>query len=84
MNKPYITAILAITSLTFNAATLAMSEDEFKSANKNIDSAHQSAKTACGSFTDNAKDICMAVARGNARVAKAELETRYQQSRNPA
>jgi len=83
VNNPYITAILAITSLTFNTAALAMSEDELKSAGKHIDSAYQSAKVDCCSFTNNAKAICMAVAKDNAKVAKAELKARYQQSRKP-
>jgi hypothetical protein len=48
MNKPYITAILAITSLAFSAGAMAqsMSKSEYKSA-----------KADCDSFADNAKDI---------------------------
>ena len=38
MNKPYITAILAVTSLAFSAGAMAqnMSKNEYKAAEKNI------------------------------------------------
>ncbi|MDO8466113.1 MAG: hypothetical protein Q7S46_12825 [Gallionella sp.] len=84
MNKPHITAILAITSLAFSTGAMAqsMSESEYKAAGKNIKAEHLSAKTDCDSFANNAKDICMAVAKGNEKVAKAELEARYKPSKN--
>lgn len=84
MNKPYITAILAVTSLAFSAGAMAqsMSESDYKAAEKSIKAEYQSDKMDCDSFADNAKDICMAVAKGNEKVAKAELEARYKPSKN--
>jgi hypothetical protein len=43
---------------------------------------YKSAKTACDSFADNAKDICLAIAKGKERVAKAELNAPYKPSKN--
>lgn len=83
MNKPYITAILAVTSLAFSVGAMArsMSESDYKATEKSIKAEYQSAKTGCDSFADNAKDICMAVAKGNEKIAKAKLEARYKPSR---
>ncbi|MDD2915214.1 MAG: hypothetical protein PHP70_07840 [Gallionella sp.] len=84
MNKQYITTILAVTSLAFSAGAMAqsMSESEYKSAEKSINAECKSDKMDCDSFADNAKDICMAVAKGKEKVAKAELEARYKPSKN--
>jgi hypothetical protein len=83
MNKPYITAILAVTSLSFSAGAIAqdMSKSEYKAAGKNIGAVYKSAKANCASFAGNAKDICMAEAKGKEKVAKTELKTRYKPSR---
>jgi len=83
MNKPYITAILAVTSLSFSAGAMAqdISRIEYKAAEKNIVVEYKSAKANCASFAGNAKDICMAQAKGDQKVAKAELEARYRPSK---
>ena len=83
MNKPYITAILAIASFSFSAGVMAqnMSKSEYKAAEKNIVAEYKAAKVNCGSFAGNAKDICIAEAKGKEKVAKAELKTRYKPSR---
>ncbi|MDP2759374.1 MAG: hypothetical protein Q8O64_03070 [Sideroxyarcus sp.] len=82
MNKPYIAAILAITSLSFSAGAIAqdMSKSEYKAAGKNIKVDYKSAKANCASFAGNAKDICLTQAKGDEKVAKAELEARYMPS----
>jgi len=83
MNTPYITAILAITSLSFSASAIAqnLSKNEYKAAEKNIKVEYKTAKANCGSFADNAKDICIAQAKGDKKVAIAELEARYKPSK---
>jgi hypothetical protein len=80
MNKSYITAILAVTSLSFSTGVLAqsMSKSEYKACEKNIEAEYNSATADCDSFADNARDICMIVAKGIQKVAKTELEARYQ------
>lgn len=79
MNQPYITAILAITSLSFSAGAMAqnMSNSEYKAAEKNIEAEFESFMADCGSFSHSAKDICRVVAKRTEKVAKAELEARY-------
>jgi len=86
MNKPYISAILAITSIAFSSGTIGqiMSRSEYKSAKKNIVNDYKSDKEKCGVFADNAKGICLAVAKSKEKVAKAELVARYKHSNNAA
>ena len=83
MNKSYFTAILAVTSLSFNAEALAqsMSNSEYKAAEKNIEAEFKSAQSDWDSFDDNAKNICMTIAKGKQKVAKTELEARYKPSK---
>lgn len=82
MNKQHISALLAITSLAFSSGSIAqnMSESEYKAAVKNISNEYKSDQVKCGSFANNDKDICMAVARGKEKVAKNNLEARYKPS----
>lgn len=60
MNKPYLTAILAVTSLVFSAGAMAqnISLSEYKAAGKSIAAEYKSAKKNCASFAGNTKDIC--------------------------
>jgi hypothetical protein len=64
MNKPYIIAILSVTSLAFSIGSMAqnMFKQEYKATERNIKSDHKSAKERYNSFADNAKDVCMAEA----------------------
>lgn len=83
MNKKHISAILAVTALTFSVGAPAqgMTRNEYKAVEKNIVADYKSARAKCDSFAANAKDICLAEAKGNSRVAKAELAARYKPSR---
>jgi len=79
MNKFNITAIAAAIALAFSAGALAaqgMSKDEYKAAQNSIAAEYKSAIAGCGSLLANAKDVCMAEAKGKEKVAKAELEAR--------
>ena len=79
MNKLDITAIAAAIALAISAGAMAaqtLSKDEYKAAQDSIAAKYKSAKTDCGSRSANAKDVCMAVAKGQRKVAKAELEAR--------
>ena len=80
MTRFNISAIAAAVSLAFSAGVRAapgMSEDEYKTDKSKIAAEHKSAKAACSSLVANAKDVCVAEARGKEKVAKAELEARY-------
>jgi hypothetical protein len=79
MKPHYISAILAISAIAFSDGAMAqnMSMREYKAAEKAIESEYQTSRSSCDPFAGNAKDICMAVAKGRERIAKAELEARY-------
>lgn len=79
MNKQHIRAFLAISSLAFSSGAIAqnMSESEYKAAGKSIMNEYSSDQLKCGSFSDNDKNICMAVAKGKEKVAKTKLEEHY-------
>jgi osmotically-inducible protein OsmY len=79
MTKLNITAIAAGIALAFSAGALAaqtMSKDEYKAGKDKIAAEYKSAKAGCDSLSANAKDVCMAEAKGKEKVAKAELEAR--------
>jgi hypothetical protein len=82
-------ALFAIAGLAFATATPAqtpttktasvtMSKDSFTTAKSNADAQYKVDKNACGSLSGNAKDICMAEAKGKDEVAKADAEAAYQ------
>jgi len=68
------TMALAI-SLAFSAGAMAqgMSKAELKTSQDGIAASYKSASAACASLKANAKDICMAEAKGKERVSRAEL-----------
>jgi|GEM_PF-872738 len=77
-----ITLVVAALTLAFSASSMAqsMSKSDHKAAEEKIEAEYKSAKTGCNSFAGNAKDICMAEAKGKESVAKAELEALYKPS----
>ena len=82
MNRLNISSIALAISLAFSAnAAQSMSKDEYKAAEHRIAADYKSDKAGCGSLAHNAKDICMAEAKGKEKVGKAELEARYKPSK---
>jgi hypothetical protein len=84
MNKQHISAFLAISRLAFSSGAIAqnMSESEYKTAGKNIMNEYSYDQLKCGSFFDNDKNICMAVAKNKEKVAKTKLEEHYRPANN--
>ena len=83
MRKLNIGAVAAAIALAFSAGALAaqaMSKDEYKAGRDKIAAEYKSAKARCDSLTANAKDVCVAEAKGKENVAKAELEARNKPS----
>jgi hypothetical protein len=69
--------VAAVTALGLPALAAAdMRKAEFLSQMQRIDGEFDVAKARCDSYGGNAHDICLAEARGNYEVAKAELEER--------
>jgi hypothetical protein len=83
MNKINIGAIVLAISLACSGNAMAqnMSKSEYKAAHKHIVAEYTSDKAHCGSLAGNARDICIAEAKGKEKVAKAELEARYKPSK---
>ena len=54
-----------------------MSKADHTQAIKDADAQYKNAKSACNSLSGNAKDVCVAEAKGNEKVAKAEVEAAY-------
>ena len=74
-----MTAIAAAIALAFAAPAIAgMSKPDYQSSKKDIESAYEAAKASCGPLKANAKDVCVAEAKGKEKVARAELEVSYQ------
>ncbi|MBW8329741.1 MAG: hypothetical protein K0M48_11505 [Thiobacillus sp.] len=79
MNTLNIHAIALAVSLTFSAGAMAqnVSKDDYLSVKDKIASDYKLAKASCDSLSGNPNDICMAGAKGNEKVALAELEAAY-------
>ena len=82
MNKLSISAITIAVGFALSGGVWAanMSKTEYKSEQQSIESASKTDKANCKSMSGNAKDICMAEAKGKEKVAKAELEAKYKPS----
>ncbi len=57
--------------------TAPISKASYTQAVKDADAQYKSDKDACSSLSGNAKDICVAEAKGKDSVAKAEAEATY-------
>jgi hypothetical protein len=82
MNKLTISAIAISTGLAFSCVGFAqnMSQEQYKSGKERLAADHKSAVAACGSLAGNAKDICRAEANGSDKVARAQLDLKFQPS----
>jgi hypothetical protein len=61
-------------------ASADITKAEFEAGKERLDAKYAVAKRRCATYSGNAKDICMAEARGRDKVARMELEERYQGS----
>ena len=82
MHKRHMTAVAAAIAFTFSVgASAAMTKDEYKAGRDTIKANYKTAKAGCDAFKANAKDICIAEAKGKESIAKAELEVGYKPSK---
>ena len=56
---------------------------EYRADKERIDADYKTAKANCKSLSANAKDICMAEAKSNEKVAKAELAMKQKDTAGP-
>ena len=88
MNKFNLTAIAAAFCLAMSTSASAlntphaMSKTDYKASKDQISAKYKDDKAACKAQSGNAKDICMEEAKGREKVAKAELEAKYEPSVN--
>jgi len=80
MKHPMITLAVALCCGFAGSAGAALSQDEYKTQKNKIEADAKAAKDRCKALKDNAADICNAEAKGNEKMAKAELETQYKPS----
>jgi len=59
-------------------ATASMTKDGYAQAKKDADAQYKIDKTACSALSGNAKDICIAEAKGKDDIAKAEAAAAYE------
>ena len=70
-------ALAALLALAFTgSAFAAMDRAAVKTEKASIEAQYKSAKAACKGMKANAKDVCMAEAKGVEKTAKADLEAR--------
>ncbi|WP_295396577.1 hypothetical protein [uncultured Thiodictyon sp.] len=82
MKNMQLTAISMAIGLVFSAGVMAeaMTKDAYKAAEAKIATEYTADKAKCDALADNAKDICLAEAKGKSKVAGAELEASYEPS----
>jgi hypothetical protein len=80
MQIKVIAIAVGVAFITGAAANSGISKDEYKSTKEGIAAEYKSARAACGSLSANARDICVAEAVANEKVARADLEARYRPS----
>lgn len=80
MKNIKISVLALAVGIVFTGGAMAesMSKSQYKIHETNIGAEYEAAKARCDSFAGNANDICIAQAKGNKSIAKAELENNYQ------
>lgn len=76
MHKSLITTAITIAFGLPVASAQAMSEGDYKGQQVRIGTEYRAAQQKCKSLSGNARDICAAEAKGNEKVATAELGAR--------
>ena len=76
--------LVAALGFAFSGASFAaentMSRDDLRAAKDRIDADYKAAKDRCDAMSGNAKDVCEKEAKGNEKIAKAELDARNENS----
>jgi hypothetical protein len=78
--KTQIMMLTAVLSCAFAGQAMALTKEEYKAQDDRISADYKVAREKCNALKANAKDICVAEAKGTEKVAKAELEAQYKPS----
>lgn len=74
--SPRLALLAAALSFGFAAQAQTMSSHDVSAAKDRIKAEYKADRAACDKLAGNAKDICVEQAKGNERVAEAELQYR--------
>jgi len=80
MKTARLLAVAAGMALSAGVMAQTIDRTEFNDGKSRIGAEYQAATNACAALSDNARDICIAQAKGQQKVARAELEARRQPS----
>jgi hypothetical protein len=76
-----VTAALAAAAFWLpGGASADMTRAEFEARKERLGARYDVARRKCDTYSGNARDICMAEAKGRDKVARMELEERYKDS----
>lgn len=78
--KTKLVMLTAVLSCAFAGQAMALTKEEYKTQDDRISADYKAAREKCNTLKANAKDICVAEAKGAEKVAKAELEAQYKPS----
>lgn len=79
MKKPLALITLAV-SLIWGGSALALTKAEYDAQKDRIEADFKTSRERCGSMQANAKDVCEAQAKGDQKIARAQLEAQYKPS----
>ena len=73
---------VALSSLALSVGVMAqpMSQNEFKAARNDLAAKFKAAHENCAPLAKKARDLCIAEAEGNDKIARAQLDERYKPS----
>ena len=79
MRRSILAAIAAAAGLAFSASApaQAMTQAEYLAGKDSIKAGYKTAKAACDPMAGNARDICVAQAKGSEKVARADLDAQH-------
>lgn len=78
------TAIATAAFFVLSSGTMAgqhMSKDVYEAEKDRIEREYKAEKERCDSLAENAKDICLVEVKGGEEVARADLEAKYEPSK---
>jgi hypothetical protein len=81
MNRTKLIVLALSVAFSTRALAQRMNNTDYKASKTTIGAEYKTDKAACASLSGNAKDICVAQAKGKEKVAKADLEASYQPTR---
>lgn len=80
VRRSFLTLALAACCGFAGSAGAAMATEEYKAQKTRVEADYKAARQKCNELKANAKEVCMVEAKGNYKVARAELEAQHEPS----